>query len=1341
LKKITLSIILFFSSLILLRDYKEGITIHSERHQVEAVEYGEEEEEEGKRFDKPDAYLVFHGGIRTREGEAGPTYPAGYKWNELENSRNQLARKRTSGRTKTNGVIEWKERGPGNVPGRTRALLNVPGDPDNNTWLAGSATGGIWRTTDGGITWKEQSANFPALPISSFASNSSGSVIYAGTGEYISSIYSAMGNGIFKSEDQGVTWTQLQSTNNNANFNIVTRLIVDPANANNIVATSASHSQSKSDVSKILRSTDGGTTWSVVKESTTDVFEQIIASPGNFSIQYASQNGVGVWKSTDAGATWTLSNTGMQLSGRAEIAVSPSNPNKLYVSAVGISAGVNADLYVSTDAGATWGPVDVKFNNAAFDFFEGQGFYDNTILCDPFDDTKVYFGGVSLFRATVSNSPTVVNYYHMIPDNTESFMVLQQFSNILHDNLRLSVGDITTNIAVEVRFGPGRSQLAHRFLVPEGATSGVAAASYAYQDYVSIPCEVWDITNNRQLMVSFRDQNRNGKFDLVPAGFPEGQPLNHSREYFYVHNIAYGATAAPNVAVAGGHEAQMLYNFFPALAAGAVWNEATLPTSKLTIKNDPVSKFTSTLTIVADGRNSFGGKNGSNQQILSAGVHPDHHFMIPIIVNQASKNYKILVGNDGGIFMSNTAAEPGINNGDWQFKGMGYNTSQFYGVDKRPGADQYIGGMQDNGTRLSVTGENASATSSYVYGIGGDGFEAIWHSKDPSMVMGTIYNGQIQRSMNGGASWSSATSGLPAGTSEFPFVTKIASSKDFPDRVFTAGLQGVYRSNDFGANWALTPIPSNFVAGSSFYLDVEVSRANPNIVWAGSGMASSPSRKLHVSTNGGTTFTATNNYTAVTLGSITKLASHPSQPNTAYALFSFSEAPKILRTTDLGNTWEDISGFGTGTSSTNGFPDVAVYCLYVRPDNPDIIWAGTEIGIVESQDNGASWTLLEDFPNVSVWDMKGQDNQIVIATHGRGIWTATIGASQSASKSAEIIAAGTSPDEKLVVRIAALENYDSVDVYIDNVFERRIYNVNTGSRDETFAGKPAGTKNVKLLSYKGPAPAQSATHTVMHIDLLNAVNSYSNYFNTLTEVSLSNLIHQTFSVNAPTRKALHTPHNYQTDKIYEVILKKPVIISNSLSSFHYSDIAIVEPADKIVVQATKNGIDWITLHEHDASVSPDWQSTLNSGGLPTSTMFVDHEFDLKEKLTPGDLVVFRLQMRSNATTTAWGWALNWVSIQEAPVATEPTYSMQELTVFPNPSKGSFKVDFNLQKGSEVAIRVVDMYGRTVQSKALGWRKPGQHSEPVNLEHQENGTYVVLVTTGEGKRVSKISVLR
>ena len=106
------------------------------------------------------------------------------------------------------------------------------------------------------------------------------------------------------------------------------------------------------------------------------------------------------------------------------------------------------------------------------------------------------------------------------------------------------------------------------------------------------------------------------------------------------------------------------------------------------------------------------------------------------------------------------------------------------------------------------------------------------------------------------------------------------------------------------------------------------------------------------------------------MGGISGLATHPTQDSTAYALFGFARKPKIFVLQILGQTWEDISGFGNGTVSTNGFPDVAVYDLLVMPQSPDTIWAGTEIGLFESIDNGVSWhTANNGLPSVSVWAM------------------------------------------------------------------------------------------------------------------------------------------------------------------------------------------------------------------------------------------------------------------------------------------------------------------------------------------------------------------------------------
>ena len=147
---------------------------------------------------------------------------------------------------------------------------------------------------------------------------------------------------------------------------------------------------------------------------------------------------------------------------------------------------------------------------------------------------------------------------------------------------------------------------------------------------------------------------------------------------------------------------------------------------------------------------------------------------------------------------------------------------------------------------------------------------------------------------------------------------------------------------------------------------------------------------MFVSWDGGETFSPVRVPDIAPEVPISGLATHPHQDSTAYVLFSAYGQPKILRTTDLGQSWQDLSGFAgsPGGESTNGFADVAVYDLLVMPHDPEVIWAGTEIGLFESTDGGKTWEYADNgLPAVSVWQMRLVDEQVILATHGRGIWT------------------------------------------------------------------------------------------------------------------------------------------------------------------------------------------------------------------------------------------------------------------------------------------------------------------------------------------------------------------
>lgn len=344
--------------------------------------------------DQPDKFMQFHREIRTREGDNGPRYKPNYKIDAMKKAGILDANGQTTSQKtrlgKASSVPTWIERGPANFSGRARGLIVDPADGTGHTWFVGSASGGIWKTTDAGLTYTDMTPALPALATTTLAmAESNHDVIYAGTGEGFGNADAVQGDGIFKSTDHGNTWTQLAATAANEDYFYVNRIIVDPADEDIVVAATNTG---------IFKSTNGGTSWTEVYTNANRV-QHIIADPTDFDVQYATVNSFGVIKSTDAGNTWASSKTGIGAGARMEIAIAPSNHNRLYLAVqVGTSG---SDLYTSTNAGANWMLVnDASGTNP--NWLGAQGWYDNTIAVDPYNDTTLFVGGINMWKIVMA---------------------------------------------------------------------------------------------------------------------------------------------------------------------------------------------------------------------------------------------------------------------------------------------------------------------------------------------------------------------------------------------------------------------------------------------------------------------------------------------------------------------------------------------------------------------------------------------------------------------------------------------------------------------------------------------------------------------------------------------------------------------------------------------------------------------------------------------------------------------------------------------------------------------------------------------------------------------------
>lgn len=308
--------------------------------------------------------------------------------------------------------VEWIERGPDNIGGRTRAVIFDPNDPSGKAVFAGSVSGGLWKCTD--ITqpnpgWEPVNDTFANLAITTIAFDSSQpTTMYFGTGEGFFNGDAVRGDGIWKSTDGGNTWNQLSNTTGNA-FDFVQKIVV-AGNGDVFAATRSRFCN----VGGIYRSTDGGASWSLVLSGgNTGGFcsgqgqwaaDIEIAANGDLYAAMGLGYTDGIYKSTDGGTTWSaITGGGLPTSDyqRIELACAPSDANTVLAVMEEESYTGNNDckgLYLSTDGGSTWTTLTmpVYFYNGSTDFTRGQSWYDLIAAFDPNDATRIYVGGIDI---------------------------------------------------------------------------------------------------------------------------------------------------------------------------------------------------------------------------------------------------------------------------------------------------------------------------------------------------------------------------------------------------------------------------------------------------------------------------------------------------------------------------------------------------------------------------------------------------------------------------------------------------------------------------------------------------------------------------------------------------------------------------------------------------------------------------------------------------------------------------------------------------------------------------------------------------------------------------------
>jgi photosystem II stability/assembly factor-like uncharacterized protein len=300
----------------------------------------------------------------------------------------------------------WSPLGPANIErrdaGRISAIALHPSDAA--TIYIGAAQGGVWRTRDAGANWTPLTDGECSLAMGALAIDPvSPDIVYAGTGELHFSGDSYYGCGVLRSTDGGDTWTHLGADifDTDAGGARISKVIVDAPTAGSAAATTVYAASS----SGVYRSPDSGATWAQVLAGTAT---DLLVDPTNPRVFYAALGlpgghaSNGVYRSADGGDTWTRLATGFPTAevGRIALAIAPSAPATLFAAIQDAFSGNGNNgallgIWKTTDAGASWARltgVNVSCNN--------QCWYDLVMAVDPLDANVVYFGGVGLYRST-----------------------------------------------------------------------------------------------------------------------------------------------------------------------------------------------------------------------------------------------------------------------------------------------------------------------------------------------------------------------------------------------------------------------------------------------------------------------------------------------------------------------------------------------------------------------------------------------------------------------------------------------------------------------------------------------------------------------------------------------------------------------------------------------------------------------------------------------------------------------------------------------------------------------------------------------------------------------------
>jgi photosystem II stability/assembly factor-like uncharacterized protein len=654
----------------------------------------------------------------------------------------------------------------------------------------------------------------------------------------------------------------------------------------------------------------------------------IAIDPTNTDILYAGAAQGGVWKTTNAGASWTeLTDTQASLA-IGSIAIDPSNHLTVYAGTgeenFSGDSYYGAGILKSTNGGASWTHICGPFCGPdAQDSYYGGGARIGTIAVHP-SDSKIllaavqWYGLDGIYRSSdggstwtmvLGGNPGTGVLFDPKNGNIAYAALGDAFSGGAEGFYRSTNAGLTWSPAN----GSGSSALN---LNGAGRIVLAMASSSPGTIYASV-----ENTSTSGLVGFFKTTNGGASWTLL-----ENTPDYCTPQCWYDNVIGVNPTNADEVYAGGAFSTTLVRS----LDGGSTW--ATLQSAQ-----------------------NFGS------------VHADIHAL-----TFTPNGEQLFVGSDGGVY---NTAQPGVATPEFTPLNQTLGITQFYpGLAIDPANPSIaLGGTQDNGSLLY------SGNPTWNQVACGDGGFSVIDPSQPSIMYTACEDIAVFKSASSGefGSWEQAESGINP-TDRSQFIPPLVIDPSHPARLYF-GTYRVYQTVDEGVAWSA--ISGDLTSGGNI-TTIAVAPTNSNVVFTGSSDS-----QVFVTTDAGKGASAS--WKNVTVGlpprSITQVVVHPTSAATAFVAFSgftgFGDTQgHVFKTTDDGGKWTDISG---------NLPNTPVNSLAVDPDLPSYLFAGTDVGVFYTANGGETWSSLVDgLPRVAVLGLTLNNASYTLraATHGRGVW-------------------------------------------------------------------------------------------------------------------------------------------------------------------------------------------------------------------------------------------------------------------------------------------------------------------------------------------------------------------